>query len=142
MATITELAKRYAEVRQARLELEKQADEIKKGEETELKKAIMAEFTAQGLKSANVEGVGKVVLKTTYHYEIRDLNMLAYQQLAMLVQAAKEGRPLSDGLILQARIHKDNLENTLTEAGITPEQVAQTFGVAREGRDDLSFTKA
>jgi hypothetical protein len=102
----------------------------------------MAEFTAQGLKSANVEGVGKVVLKTTYHYEIRDLNMLAYQQLAMLVQAAKEGRPLSDGLILQARIHKDNLENTLTEAGITPEQVAQTFGVAREGRDDLSFTKA
>ena len=122
MATITELAKRYAEVRQARLELEKQADEIKKGEEAELKKAIMAEFTAQGLKSANVEGVGKVVLKTTYHYEIRDLNMLAYQQLATLVQAAKEGRPLSDGLILQARIHKDNLENTLTEAGITPDR--------------------
>ena len=142
MATITELAARYAQVRQARLELEKQADEIKKGEEAELKKAIMAEFTAQGLKSANVEGVGKVVLKTTYHYEVRDLNMLAYQQLAMLVQAAKDGRPLSDGLILQARIHKDNLENTLTEAGISPDQIVNTYGVAREGRDDISFTKA
>lgn len=124
------------------MELEKQADEIKKGEEAELKKAIMAEFTAQGLKSANVEGVGKVVLKTTYHYEVRDLNMLAYQQLAMLVQAAKDGRPLSDGLILQARIHKDNLENTLTEAGISPDQIVNTYGVAREGRDDISFTKA
>lgn len=122
--------------------LEKQADEIKKGEEAELKKAIMAEFMSQGLKSANVDGIGKVVMKTTYHYEIRDLNQLAYQQLAMLVQAAKDGRPLSDGLILQARIHKDNLENTLTDAGIPPEQLAQMFGVAREGRDDLSFTKA
>lgn len=142
MATITELAARYAQVRQERMALEKQADEIKKGEEAELKKAIMAEFTAQGLKSANVEGIGKVVMKTTYHYEIRDLNQLAYQQLAMLVQAAKDGRPLSDGLILQARIHKDNLENTLTDAGIPPEQLAQMFGVAREGRDDLSFTKA
>lgn len=142
MATITELAARYAQVRQERMALEKQADEIKKGEEAELKKAIMAEFTAQGLKSANVEGIGKVVMKTTYHYEIRDLNQLAYQQLSMLVQAAKDGRPLSDGLILQARIHKDNLENTLTDAGIPPEQLAQMFGVAREGRDDLSFTKA
>lgn len=141
--TITELVKEFVKVRTERLELEKKADEIKKGREAELKQMIMAEFSAQGLKSANVQGVGRVVCKTTYHYEVKDLNMLAYQQLKMLVQAGKEGRPLSDGLILQSRINAGNLEDAVIQSGGStdnPDTMA-AYGLVRAGREDLSFTR-
>ncbi len=96
-------------------------------------------MAAQGLKSANVEGLGRVVCRETSHYEINNIEALAFQMLKVMVTSAQEGRPISDGLLLQRRVHRDNLDALLD--GNTDEGYLSNFGVKKAIRTDLSFTK-
>lgn len=130
------LVSRYAQVRAERLELERKAKELAQGEEAELRKAILLEMSAQGFKSVNIEGVGRVVNKETSHYEIGDIELLARTMFETMLAAAREGRPFSDGLLLQKRISREGIEN-LTEQGAA----LDTMGVSRVTRQDLSITK-
>lgn len=135
--TIQELAQQYINVRARRMELEHQADEIKNGEEAELKRQILIEMQSAGIKSANVEGVGRLVSKETKYYEIQDLEAFAKSMFQSMYNAAKEGRPFSDGIILQKRVHRENLETILENSGLS----ADVFGIAQLSRIDLSVTK-
>lgn len=137
-------------MRTRRQELEKEADGIKNGREAELKAQILAEMSAQGMKSANLEGVGRVVSKVTYHYEIRDIEALAVQMFKTMLESAKAGRPFSDGLLLQRRVSKEQLEahmeavaSCIEGSGPDADAAAATmFGVKYVAKNDLSITKA
>lgn len=130
------LVSRYAQVRAERLELERKAKEIAQGEEAELRKTILLEMSAQGFKSVNIEGIGRVVNKETSHYEIGDIELFARTMFETMLAAAREGRPFSDGLLLQKRISREGIEN-LTEQGAA----LDAMGVSRVIRQDLSITK-
>ena len=137
-------------MRTRRQELEKEANDIKAGREQELKNAILAEMSAQGIKSANVEGVGRVVSKNTQHYEVVDIEALSEQMFRAMLKAKQEGRQFSDGLLLQRRVSRENLEAYMEIAASTipgsgPEaddKTANMFGVKQVTKNDLSFTKA
>lgn len=135
MSSLRDLCVQYAEVRGRRTELERQAKELKEGQEADLQEAILAEMSAQGLKSANVEGIGRVVSRDTGYYEITDIDALARQMLAIMVENHKMGRPLSDGLLLQRRVSRENLELALED---NPEA---NYGVNFAVKTTLSITK-
>lgn len=134
---LTSLASRYVRVRAERLELERKAKEIAQGEEAELRKRILLEMSAQGFKSINIEGIGRIVNKETSHYEIGDIERLARTMFETMLAAAREGRPFSDGLLLQKRISREGIEN-LTEQGTA----LDAMGVSKVTRQDLSVTKS
>lgn len=134
---LTSLASRYVQVRAERLELERKAKEIAQGEEAELRKRILLEMSAQGFKSINIEGIGRIVNKETSHYEIGDIERLARTMFETMLAAAREGRPFSDGLLLQKRISREGIEN-LTEQGTA----LDAMGVSKVTRQDLSVTKS
>ena len=92
-------------------------------------------MSAQGLKSANVEGIGRVVSRDTGYYEITDIDVLDRQMLAIMVENHKMGRPLSDGLLLQRRVSRENLELALED---NPEA---NYGVNFAVKTTLSITK-
>lgn len=127
------------EARNERLALEKKAADLKRDIEEPLRVQILQVMAAQGLKSANVEGLGRVVCKESRHYEITDIESLAYQTFKLMVKAAEEGRPLSDGLLLQRRVHRENLDAMIEAAGGMGK--ATEFGVRSVTKTDLSYTK-
>lgn len=127
------------EARNERLALEKKAADLKRDIEEPLRVQILQVMAAQGLKSANVEGLGRVVCKESRHYEITDIESLAYQTFKLMVKAAEEGRPLSDGLLLQRRVHRENLDAMIEAAGGMGK--AAEFGVRSVTKTDLSYTK-
>lgn len=127
------------EARNERLALEKKAADLKRDIEEPLRVQILQVMAAQGLKSANVEGLGRVVCKESHHYEIMDIEGLAYQMFKSMVKAAEEGRPLSDGLLLQRRVHRENLDAMIEAAGGMGK--AAEFGVRNVTKTDLSYTK-
>ena len=139
--SLIDLVKRYDDVKTKRLSLEKEADAIKQGEETELKQAILNELTAQGLKSANVEGVGRIAIRTTAHYEVADVNLLAKAFVQQVVANSNNGRPLADGMLLQARPSREGLDTLLDGMSDTDkEKTMSLFGVRFVERNDLSLT--
>lgn len=119
------------------MELEHKADEIKNGEEAELKRQILIEMQTAGIKSANVEGVGRVVSKDTKYYEVQDMEKFARAMFQSMLDAAKQGRPFSDGILLQKRVHRENLETVLENSGTQ----LDAYGIAQLVRTDLSVTK-
>lgn len=140
MSNLNELVSKFVAVRAQRMAHEKDAEAIKKDTEEPLKAQILQVMATQGLKSANVDGLGRVVCKETSHYEIQDIEALAFQMLKVMVEAAQTGRPISDGLLLQRRVHRENLDTMLD--GNTDEVYLTSLGVKKAVRTDLSFTKA
>lgn len=135
--SLQDLVLEYVKVRQGRMELERQANEIKEGKEAELKKHILLDMASSGIKSVNLAGIGRVVSRSTPYYEITDLNVLARAMFQAMLNAAKEGRPFSDGLLLQKRVNRESVDTLLEETGVKPEE----FGVSQSVRTDLSITK-
>ena len=137
---LTSLANEYIAVRTQRLELEKQAKELAHGREAELRQAILLEMSAQGFKSVNLEGVGRVVSKETKHYEIKDIELLARGMFRAMLEAAQAGRPFSDGLLLQKRLSREGLDNLMENS--TVDSSLDALGVFQVVRNDLSITKS
>lgn len=138
MATLRELVAEYADLRTKRMELEHQAEEIKRGRESELKNLILLEMSGQGLKTANFDNIGRVTQRNKNYYEIQDTEKLARALVQSMVNAAQEGRPFSDGLFLQKRISSEMLETLLANAG---NPALETYGLAQVSRPELSITR-
>lgn len=140
--TLNEMVQEYVDLRNKRAALEKQAKEIKDGREAELRTAILMELSAQGLKSAHLEGVARVTSKASTHYEIVDIEKLAQVMFQQMINNLKVGKSLSDALMLQSRPSRESLETYMEDAGGINEAVMQLFGVKLVERPDLSVTKA
>ena len=127
--------------------LEREAQEVK-AQETELEQALLAELSAQNVKSVNLEGFGRVVRRDTPHYEIQDANALAVAMLRAFVAAAKERRPMSEGFMLQRRASRDAIETYIHDlSGRGPDDdgfdaQCAALGVSRVVRQGISITKS
>lgn len=141
MKTLPQLADELSSVRKERLALERKAEELKKRED-ELQHRIIFEMTANGMKSANFENVGRLVIKDAVRYEVADIEVLARSMLERMVKNHQEGRPLSDGLLLQQRVAKRNVEELTELSGCDPEKYAEQLGMRRVVMDSLTFTVA
>ena len=135
---------RYVAVKAKRTALEKEAAEIRQGEEESLKQQILLEMAASGISSMKLKGIGSVVAKATQHYEIVDMEKLCRFMMQQMVQCAKEGRPLSDGVLLQSRVSRSVLEEYLGDAinlAEADDAALAPFGVRLVSKLDLSVTK-
>ena len=143
MSTLQDLVAGYIAARAQRVGLESQAKEIKSSQEDPLKERILAEMSAQGVKSANIDGMGRVASVSRVHLEITNIEALAMQMLRGMVQAHKEGRPMSEGLLLQRRPNRENIEALLAGQEVQPddEVALNAMGIKQASKTDLSFTK-
>lgn len=136
-ATLADLANAFADARAQREKIEALAKEAKAKEE-QLKESLISEMAAQQIPSVKFDKVGRFVLKPSVRYDIADINLVARAMLAQMVDNGKNGRPLSDGLILQKRTAKTVIEEMadalswgekdFAERGLTPvEKMDMTF---------------
>lgn len=143
MATLTEMVTCLKKARENRASLEKQAKDIKTIE-SDLESRILMEMAAQGLKTVHVEGVARVSSKDTYHYELSDINKLSEAMFYSMMNALQHNRPISDGLLLQQRISKGNLEDILAskypDGNVTPEALDE-LGIRKVEEKTISLTK-
>lgn len=105
----------------------KEADAIakqRKEEEKVLTDAIMLEMSAQGIASANLEGLARVAIADKPHYEIADVEAFALYCLMKMVGSFRRGGPLSDGILLQRRISREALESHNNGDPLSPEECA------------------
>lgn len=141
--SLMDLAAQYVSARQERLALEKQAKEIQTGREKDLKELLLLEMSSSGLTSANIKGVGKVVCRVSSHYEITDIETLALTMFKKMLECGQQGRPLSDALLLQARVHRENLETHVGDHDDSVmEQILASYGVKKASKIDLAVTKS
>lgn len=111
--------------------------------------AILAEMSAMGVKTMNFEGLGKITSRTTWHYEISDIDALVLESFKKMLAALQQNRPISDGCLLQRRPHKDNLETffakdypTMEPGSLEEEEALKSWGVRKATKNTLSFTKS
>lgn len=148
MKGISELASRLVQIRAKRLGLERQADELKNGEEKELTDQIMALMSADGLKSCNIPGVARLATRTTHHYEITDIESLSMLMFKQMILALKSGHNISDALMFQRRPSKENIEAYMHDAlNLSPDDEGFSTACAGAGlsyvdKNVLSVTKA
>lgn len=144
MKDLNQLVTEYIAVRKKRMQLEKEAAELKQEQEEPLKDAILMEMSSIGVKSVKFEGIGTVCCKASSYYEISDIETLTKFMLEQIVKCANEGRPLSDGLLLQGRVKRDNLEEYIGDyVSLETAENAELsrFGVRRVDKPVLSITK-
>lgn len=142
MGTLREMAEEFVRVRDSRRALEDEAGKIKNGREKELEQAILLEMTSEGIKTINLEGIGRVTNQARSHWEITDIETLAQQMFKCMLESLKAGRACSDGLLLQRRVSKEQLESFIEKAGATNEDAARAaFGVKQVSENSLSITK-
>ena len=134
---LAELATNYAQLKSTRSALEKKVDELKTLEDS-YKDNILNEMASLGMKSVNLLGVGTVVSKTTDHYEIVDIELLAKKQLEFMEQALENGTPLAETFFLQRRITKERLTTVLEEMGV---QDPTMYGVKLVQKNTLTLTQ-
>lgn len=137
-ATLADLSDFYVQIREQRLELEKEATALKDGPETELKQQILALLSAQGLKSANLADGRKLVSRQTIRMDISNIDRLCQKMFEDMIKALEEERPISDGLLFQKRAHKDNI---LTLIGEDDAQLA-ACGIQKVTKIDLAVLNA
>lgn len=108
---------------------------MKKQEDT-LKTQILNEMSAAGMKSVNIDGVCKAASRVTKVYEVEDLEKFAYHVMKAMVEAANDGRPLSEGLLTWTRPHRERVEAYIGEGSM------ENTGLRIVERTDLSVTKS
>lgn len=140
-SNLRQSTEKFIEIRSKRRALEAQAKELKE-QELELQNIILQEMSSSGTKSVNFDGLARVVSRTTKHYEVTDINLLARVILARIVDAASRNVPLSEGLLLQFRPSKERID-ALVEDMDTSERDATlaNMGLVLAERNELSITK-
>lgn len=142
MDKLNELAKMFVDVRTKRLALEKEANEIKNGAEKLLRYSLLMMLEANGVKSVHVENIGRIVRTEKNFYSIADLEKFAYRMFKSMQKAQEEGRPLSNALLLQKRVHKEALESHMDTLDIEEkDKLAELFGINYITVNDISFTQ-
>lgn len=138
--TLATLVKSYAEIRAQREKLEAQAKELREKED-EAKARLISEMDVQKIPSARFDGIGRVVLRQTRRYEISDIELFARAMLKQFVDNAKNGRRLSDGLMLQKRPAKLTIEEMAVNESWDADTAFAERGLAVTDSLDLTFTK-
>lgn len=136
MVELEQLLMRYKAVRQQRMELEQAAKELKEQQEAPLREQILQYLFENNMQSVHFPSVGRVLRVKKSHYEIVDKEVYARMMLQSLVEAAEEGRPLSDGFIAQFRVGKD------TYADFMSRHEGQDTGVLEVINEDLTIRKS
>lgn len=127
----------FKEARAERASLEAKAKELK-AKEDDLKAQILEHMQADGVQSVKYPDVGHVVITTKDHYEVRDKEWFCQTIISALLDAYKDGRPLDDGLIVQARPSKEPLETYLEK---THTELSST-GLVKISKPELTIRKA
>lgn len=126
-------------MREMREKLEAQAKLLKEKED-ELKAQLINEMSAQQMPSVKFDGLGRFVVKSVSSYNIADIELFARAMLSRMVDNSKNGRLLSDGLMLQKRPAKGVIEE-LIEAGYMGAADLPQMGLEQSERLDLTFTR-
>lgn len=138
MEQLRDIIERFVAVRDERRALERQAEELRRGEESELKNRIIMKMHEQGMKTINFDSLGRVTSKARVAYAVYDHEKLAKFLLRSLLLAHKEGRALADGLFLQSRVRADVL-NAMIEAGEIAD--INDAGISTIETPEISVTK-
>lgn len=133
---LLETLKAYKSVVAERKRLEQEAKTLKEMQEAPLKEQILQYLFEHGIQSVHFPEVGRIVKVTKTHYEIQDKELYAHAVLQSLVEAAEEGRPLSDGLLAQFRVAKDVFADYIARHG------GQPTGVVEAVTEELSIRKS
>jgi len=121
-----------------REELKTAREQLKllEAKEADVINELLLSMQTVNMKSVNLEGIGQLTVKRRRLPKIQDIELLTRAMLAKIVEAGKAGRPLSDGLLLQQRLHQSNFETYFSEAD------PATVGVAVVEKSDITFTPA
>lgn len=138
--TLASMVKSYAEIRAQREKLEAAAKALKEKED-EAKARLISEMDVQKIPSARFDGVGRVVLRQVRRYEISDIELFARAMLKQMVDNAKNGRRLSDGLMLQKRPAKLTIEELAAMESWDADTAYAERGLTVADSMDLTFTK-
>ena len=136
---LVSLVERYAELRAQREKLEAAAKEIRAAED-EAKARLISEMDVQKIPSAKFDGIGRGVLRQNKRYEIADIELFARAMLQRMVDNAKSGKGLSDGLMLQRRPAKTVIEE-LSEAYSWTDKELAAQGLSSVENMDITFTR-
>lgn len=142
ISNIAVLAGQLAALKTQISDLNAQLKDLKETE-SQLKAQILLEMGPA--KTVNLDGLGRLTRRDTTRYEIRDIELVAQAMLRIMVENARAGRPLSDGLLLQQRTSARNIEDVMDAAGIegdAEEAYIAKAGLARVSEPVLSFTKS
>ncbi len=140
---LKELAQKYSEVRQLKAGIEAELKDIQKIEAS-LKVSIINTMTSSGFKTANLEGVGRLTLKSKTHYEIADSAKYIALVLSGLLDSLESGYPLDDCPLFQMRVSASNLEDFVARKsldGDALEAYLQSNGLRRVEEPTISFTQ-
>ncbi len=142
-----EAIKLYADLRDARAQLEKKVAEIKEAE-NKIKADIIAELDALGIDSFK-EGGYTLSRKHSVRAEVVDHAALQEVMFSLMCKAKQEGRPLQDGLLLQRTVSKSSVIDLIRrnlnvreddELNVTaPEVVAEAKHLGLRLVDDIGL---
>lgn len=136
---VGQLASLYAELRAKREAMEAEAKKIAEVE-AQVKARLVTEMGARQMTNARFAGVGAFRLRDAVRYEITDIELMARAMLQRMVDNGKNGRPLSDGLMLQKRTAKTVIEELITSGDILVADLAD-MGLMQNTQKDLTFTR-
>lgn len=140
-SNLRQSTEKFIEIRSKRRALEAQAKELKE-QELELQNIILQEMASSGTKSVNFDGLARVVSRTTTHYEVTDINLLARAILSRIVDAANRNIPLSEGLLLQFRPSRERVDAIMENMDESKRTAAlANMGLVLAERNELSITK-
>lgn len=139
MSKVLELAQKYVELRSWREELDRQAKDARALED-EAKALLISEMSAEQMPSVRFDGLGRFVLRPAVRYDIADIDRLMEAQMRLMIGNLENGRPISDGLLLQRRTAKGVIDELRENNSWTTEDLASR-GLTETENFDLTFTR-
>lgn len=133
-----ELAKMLVYIKRlskARSELSKKHDELKAVED-QLRMAVYNSLVAANMQSTTISGVSRVAVTSKDHAEVVDYEVAAKFIFARMLEASKNGTPLSDALNLMQKSAKLDSVKRFKELGYSEEQL----GISIKSKPGISIT--
>lgn len=137
--SLNSLVQKLVDARTIRKELEAKLKSAKSAE-NELVEAVQISMSAQGLTSANFPEVARICTTERAHYEIVDVEAVALYSCQKMLEAFRDGRPLSDGLFLQRSVSRPALEAMFNDEPLS-DDACLVVGVRRVATPTLSIRK-
>ena len=116
--------------------LEAKAKELKDEIESPLKIAILQAMQDDGVQSLHYPDIGRIICSVRSHYEVIDKDAFMYALSQSIIEATREGRPLSEAMLAQYRPSKEILED-FQHSGLSMEEC----GVRKVDQQELSIRK-
>ena len=152
MTQLADLVTEWREINEERKELERLAEDLKKGPEAQAEAAILEYLRMSGQQAARLpNGGGTVALKTNVSVWVADAVAACQAQFNQFKEADAEGRPLTDELLFHQRASK-GLALKMAEADLAAQGLPVNdfnnlnaalakYGFKAVATESLSFTK-